>query len=276
MGDYSITFSGRFHYKKGEGVALHLHENDYQIQLIYEGKASVKVDDCNFFLTQGEILFLKKGSVHQFTSISDEGMKTLEIKFSNPEEDVIALIDNISMTFPDRDNIIYSLFSQIVEEGYKKMPDYKLMSTTLLTQSLLQMKRICSANIKESYNPILLSKISLKSDSKLLQAVTDYVCSNIGETFTINDLSKSIGYNQDYLYRCIMKETGLSTIGYINSIRFEEAKHLIQYTDLSLSEISWTLGFSSLQYFSRFFKKKAKMTPTEYLARTRNRIRTDY
>ena len=276
MKDYGITFSGRFHYQKGEGVALHQHEKDFQIQLIYEGKASVRVNDENFCIGQGKILFLKRGSIHQFTVLSDEGMKTLEIKFSNPEKEVSDIIDYIPMISSDRDNIIYSLFTQIVEEGYKKRSDYKLMSTTLLTQSLLQMKRICSENVKGNYNPILLSKISLKSESKLLQAVTDYVCKNIGEPFTLCDLSKSVGYNQDYLYRCIMKETGLSTIGYVNSIKFEEAKHLIQYTDLSLSEISWMLGFSSLQYFSRFFRGKAKMTPTEYLVRTRNRVRTDY
>lgn len=276
MNEYSITFSGRFHYQKGGGVALHCHENDYQIQLIYGGEAKAKVDSDTFIIKEGDILFLKKGSIHEFTVISDEGMKTLEIKFSNPEENVNEILSSISVLFTDKDNLIFSLFSQIVEEGYKKIADYKLMSTTLLTESLIQMKRICTENIKDNYNPILPSGISVKSDSKILQAVTDYVYKNLSEKFSLKDMADACNFNQDYIYRTILKETGMSTIQYVNSIRFEQAKSLIQYTELSLSEISWTLGFASLQYFSRFFKEKAKISPTEYLNRTRNRVRTDY
>ena len=74
----------------------------------------------------------------------------------------------------------------------------------------------------------------------------------------------------------IHRETGLSTIQYVNMIKFEQAKNLIQHTELSLSEISWNLGFESLQYFSKFFRQRASMTPSEYLNKTRNKVRTDY
>ncbi len=276
MDEYSITFSGRFHYQKGGGVSLHCHENDYQIQLIYGGEARAKVDSDTFIIKEGDILFLKKGSIHEFNVISEEGMKTLEIKFSNPAIEVRDIISAVSVLFSDKDNLIFSLFSHIVEEGYKKIPDYKLMCTTLLTESLIQMKRICTENIKENYNPILPSGISVKSNSKILQSVTDYVYKNLSERFSLKDMADACGFNQDYIYRTILKETGMSTIQYVNSIRYEQARNLIQYTELSLSEISWTLGFASLQYFSRFFKERAKISPTEYLNRTRNRIRTDY
>lgn len=273
---YSITFSGRFHYSKGGGVSLHRHDSDYQIQLIYDGEAKVKVDSDTYVIKQGDILFLRCGCSHEFTVISDGGMKTLEIKFSNPDPEVDELLSSISVLFLDRDNIIFSLFSHIVEEGYKKMPDYKLMSTTLLTESLIQMKRLCSDNCSESYNPTISSGISLKCDSRILQAVTDYVYKNISEKFSLHDMAEACGFNQDYIYRTIMRLTGMTTIQYVNSIKFERAKNLIQYSELSLSEISWTLGFASLQYFSRFFRERAKMTPTEYLERTRNKVRTDY
>ncbi len=273
--NYSITFSGRFHYPKGGGVSLHRHDSDYQIQLIYDGEARAKVDSEVYVIRSGDILFLKRGCSHEFTVISDEGMKTLEIKFSNFKEDVDELLSSISVLFSDRDGIIFSLFSRIVEEGYRKLPSYKLMSTTLLTESLVHMSRLCSGECK-SYNPMLPEAAAAKSESHILQAVTDYVYKHMGEKFSLSDLASECGFNQDYIYRSVLKQTGMTTIQYVNSNRFERAKNLIQYTELSLSEISWTLGFASLQYFSRFFKERAKMTPTEYLERTRNRVRTDY
>lgn len=276
MGEYGITFSGRFNYNDGGGVALHCHEDDYQIQLVYGGIAKAKVDSKPLFVKEGDILFLRRGCLHEFVVISGEGLKTLEIKFSNPGKDVERIVSSIPTLLRDKENIISSLFSQIVEEGYKKRLDYKLMSTTLLTESLIQMRRICSENAKEEYKPLLPSAVSLKSNSRLLQLVTDFVYKNIGERFSLAGLAQSCGFNQDYIYRTVLKETGMSTLQYVNSIKYEQAKSLIQYTDLPLSEISWKLGFSSLQYFSRFFKKRANMSPREYLARTRNRIRTDY
>lgn len=53
-------------------------------------------------------------------------------------------------------------------------------------------------------------------------------------------------------------------------------RKLIQHTELSLSEIAWNLGFDTLQYFSKFFKEHAEISPSEYLEKTRHKVRTDY
>ncbi|MDY5931515.1 MAG: AraC family transcriptional regulator [Candidatus Ornithospirochaeta sp.] len=275
---YSITFSGRFHYTKGGGVSLHRHSEDYQIQLVYGGSAKARVDYDYYFLKAGDILFLKKGNLHEFRVLSAEGFKTLELKFSNPNPYVESLISDISVLFEDRENQIFNIFSRIVQEGYMKLPDYKLMSTTLLTESLVTMKRICSEKSAVKYNP-LIAPVQTKADrntSRIMQCVTDYVYRNIEKRFSLKDLAEGCGYNQDYIYRMIHRETGLSTIQYVNMIKFEQAKNLIQHTELSLSEISWNLGFESLQYFSKFFRQRASMTPSEYLNKTRNKVRTDY
>ena len=47
-------------------------------------------------------------------------------------------------------------------------------------------------------------------------------------------------------------------------LRTQEAKRLLRYTDISLSEIAGMLGFSSQAYFHSFFKKAVGMTPSEF------------
>lgn len=272
----SITFSGRFYYANGGGVALHRHDDDYQIQLVYGGSAKMRVNDVLYFVKSGDIIFLNKGDLHEFKVVSEEGMKTLEVKFSNPGEEEKDLIESISVLSSDQNNQIFSLFSQIVQEGYRKYPGYKKMSTLLMIESLILMSRFCSIKGEEHYNFIPEQMKGTKKNSRVIQSVTDYIYRNIDKHFTLSQMANECGYSQDYIYRTISNELGMSTVQYINSIKFEEAKKYIYYTELSISDICWNLGFESLQYFSRFFSQRAKMSPSEYMRRNRNKVRTDY
>ena len=272
----SITFSGRFHYANGGGVALHRHDDDYQIQLVYGGSAKMRVNDVLYFVKSGDIIFLNKGDLHEFKVVSEEGMKTLEVKFSNPGEEEKDLIESISVLSSDQNNQIFSLFSQIVQKGYRKYPGYKKMSTLLMIESLILMSRFCSIKGEEHYNFIPEQMKGTKKNSRVIQSVTDYIYRNIDKHFTLSQMANECGYSQDYIYRTISNELGMSTVQYINSIKFEEAKKYIYYTELSISDICWNLGFESLQYFSRFFSQRAKMSPSEYMRRNRNKVRTDY
>lgn len=275
--DCKITFSGRFHYRMGGGVALHQHTDDYQIQLVYGGSASIGVDDTRFVINSGDIVFLRKDCRHVFNVISPEGMKTLEIKFMTDDPDLIAQFDNIDTLFQDRDRQIFNIFSHIVLEGQRKVLAYKMMSNALLLESLVLMSRICSDR-----SVVAFDSTTVRPDmpagklSPVIESANEYIYRNINRNFSLKELADGCGYNQDYLYRTIKKELGMSAVQYVNHLRFEQAKRLIQHTELSLSEISWNLGFESLQYFSRFFKQHAKVSPSEYSAKVRKVIRTDY
>jgi AraC-like DNA-binding protein len=57
---------------------------------------------------------------------------------------------------------------------------------------------------------------------------------------------------------------GMGVMEYFNRLKMEEAKRMIREGKHNFTEISQLLGFSSIYYFSRFFKKHSNMTPTEY------------
>jgi AraC-like DNA-binding protein len=59
-------------------------------------------------------------------------------------------------------------------------------------------------------------------------------------------------------------ETGITLTDFILNEKTEEAKHLLRYSNKSLSAISAYLGFSSLSHFTRVFKKYSDITPKEY------------
>ncbi len=80
----------------------------------------------------------------------------------------------------------------------------------------------------------------------------------------IDEAAGMVGKSRAWLTRRFKEEMGQSLGEYQAYLRLQEAKRLLGYTDMSLSEIAGALGFSSQAYFQSFFKKAAGLTPLEF------------
>ena len=270
----SITFSARFHYRAGGGVPLHRHTEDYQVQLVYGGSAQVWVDCQKWSVHDGDVVMVKKGSTHHFIAGS-EGMKTLEAKFDIQDQETLDLVGRIPSHFSTGGRSLFDIFTRIVREGMSRQLGYKGMCDALLLEALTLMARSQDPANKEKEG-IVVGSDNERDLPPVIKAVNEYVWQHLHTGFTLSELAKGCGYNQDYLYRAIRRRYGMSAIAYVNQLRFEQAKRLIEHTELSLSEIAWNLGFESVQYFSKFFRQKAGMPPSEYLAKARSAVRIDF
>ena len=72
--------------------------------------------------------------------------------------------------------------------------------------------------------------------------------------------------SEKQLYILISKKTGMNYIDYVTSIRIEEAKRLLANTEISIKKISACVGYDNPNSFYKLFKKKEKLSPTEYRA----------
>lgn len=100
-------------------------------------------------------------------------------------------------------------------------------------------------------------------DSHILDAVK-YVKKNIGATLSVPLLADVSGYSPSYFKAKFKEETGMTAADYINFIRLEEAKDKLCSSNISISKISETLGFSSPSYFCSSFKRQTSYSPKEY------------
>ena len=81
---------------------------------------------------------------------------------------------------------------------------------------------------------------------------------------TIKYLSDHCCLSPNYLSDLLSKETGRSALDHINDAIIEKAKSILLTTDDSITGISYSLGFNYPHYFSRLFKQKTGISPTEY------------
>lgn len=63
---------------------------------------------------------------------------------------------------------------------------------------------------------------------------------------------------------------GLSPNAYINQRKISKAKELMLYSELNVSQIAESLGYQSIHYFSRLFKKVVGIAPTDYVSRIKD------
>ena len=70
---------------------------------------------------------------------------------------------------------------------------------------------------------------------------------------------------------CIRDRYGTSPINYLLSCRIQESLYLLSKTQMSLSQISGTLGFSSPSYFSQSFRRMQGISPLEYRKQAKDR-----
>ncbi len=81
---------------------------------------------------------------------------------------------------------------------------------------------------------------------------------------SIEDIANKLSVSQRYLSDTLKKETGKTTTEHIQLHLINEAKNILLQPNKSISEVAYELGFEYPQYFSRLFKKKEGVSPTEY------------
>ena len=77
-------------------------------------------------------------------------------------------------------------------------------------------------------------------------------------------LSKEIGHDYSYLSNLFSSVEGLTIEKYLIHQKIEKVKELLVYDELSLNEISYQLGYSSVQHLSNQFKKITGLTPSHF------------
>ncbi|MDR1610323.1 MAG: response regulator [Candidatus Symbiothrix sp.] len=111
-----------------------------------------------------------------------------------------------------------------------------------------------------------IEKIELKSaDESLMERVMKMINENIANPdLSVEMLSAGVGLSRVHLHRKLKELTGHSTRDFIRNIRLKQAEELLRAKKLTISEVAYAVGFSSLSHFSNSFREFFGTTPKEY------------
>ena len=101
-------------------------------------------------------------------------------------------------------------------------------------------------------------------ETRIMTALKGYVHDHLGEPITIEDLARHVHYSRTYITVQFKAATGMSLMDYVEQQRMERARALLTQGNSTVTQIAESLGYSSLQYFSRRFHKVVGCAPSRY------------
>ena len=99
---------------------------------------------------------------------------------------------------------------------------------------------------------------------KLFDQLTDYLKDHLGESLTLDQISRHCGISSTVLHRLCLEQCGCSPMAYFTSLKIIRAKRLIRESSLNFTQIAEELGFHTVHYFSKRFRAATGMTPSDY------------
>jgi len=271
------------------GTITPYHRHDYfELNYVYEGRLMEYIDGRKLILESSDLLLMSPEIYH--TSHPLGKTKAVNVIISK----AFALEVEKMMQFYDNDNYL----SYIVKNG-----DYTVFRNLENTGIEQVISEITNVNLnRKKYEPYIeptldnlakgmflaLTRSQVKEHSyrkssepanitltqeRFSQYVTSrddrimwYINDNLG-TVTLENLSKQFGYSVQQIRRIVKKRTGMTFATYIQVIRLGRVCELLRNSDLPVKSIAETMGIESPEYFSRWFKKEHKVSPTEYRKR---------
>lgn len=213
---------------------------------ILSGKGSIQVDFNNYFDWQDKAIFLEKGQYIKFLSDT-----FLVRKYEFNEED----------KFYNQD--VRVLFKHLISLGYVDLEECEDCKAFLSSSVNAETPtNIIDVSSKQWYwqNPFRANKeeYQIIFDTK---EIIDNEYSNSLSSQDIVSLINDRGYNAQAL---IKNKIGLSVKGLMSSKKLVESKKEIAFTDKTVQEISYQLGYKDDAYFNRVFKNATGETPKQF------------
>jgi len=111
-------------------------------------------------------------------------------------------------------------------------------------------------------------KFATAAERQVDQAIR-WLSLQFAQPISIDALAKSIGYHRTHLTKLFKEHVGLSPMQYLMQIRLERAKALLQ-SHWTVEQVASSVGFADSLYFSKQFRKRYGVSPTEYRQRAKS------
>ena len=110
---------------------------------------------------------------------------------------------------------------------------------------------------------------SRQTDDAVIAKCQEWVAQHYDESTPVATMESLSGLSERSFKRRFGQATGMTPIDYVHTLRVEEAKQILETTDLPVEAVALEVGYEDASFFGRLFKRKVKLTPAQYRKRFR-------
>lgn len=203
---------------------------------------------------------IKKGDVNKLTELFSKASVGIAGKIGNTYLNQLKNIFITSATLASR----AAIEGGMNEEEALQLSDYYINHCEKLTKAdyIINLQYNMIMDFTKKVNSLYHGNTYTKSVRNAIKYIHDH----LNENPSIDDISDAAAMSRSQLSTRFKEETGMTISEFIRKHKIDIAKDLLLHSDMSLLDISITLGFSSQAHFQKVFKEVENITPKDYKA----------
>lgn len=246
---------------------LHWHE-EFEIIFITDGNVQIQVHCQKYNCSQGDIILIPPGAVHQIQQIEEKSAIYFNIlfkfellepneksyifkKYFLPLQNENGIINHVQ-NGTELNNKLSPILNHLIVNREKK---YKNQELVIKANLFFIIEKLQDSIKKDSILEKTPHQISR------LKPLLTYISSNYQNDISIWQAAELCSMSETYFMKFFKKMTGKTFIHYLNDFRLEKALQLLKNSSDSVSKIAEDTGFNNFSYFIRTFKKHFGTTP---------------
>ncbi len=250
-------FSGREDCEPGHSFGPAVR-NQYLMHFVTEGKGTYTVRGKEFPVGPGEVFLIYPGEITFYRADTQEPWTYCWIAFHGKEAETITkrcgftkevpVIDYAKKEAEKKERVETLLAGLLKEAAPKKQSEYALKGYLYLIFDQLEQSENQEDDWGEQY----------------VRKAKDYIAEHFSYDVKIQDVAAYIGIDRTYLYRLFVEYQKQSPHEYLLNLRFQEARNMLRFSDMSVTMIACSCGFKDSSSFCRYFKKTYGISPLAY------------
>lgn len=247
-------------YQEKEAGFLFPGESHPMAELVYVDAGSMHsvVEGQDILLEQGDMMLYSPGQWHMQYAQPACAPRIISVTFDAAGMDYGSLTDR-KFSHPQQETL---LLRQMLREQERMDEQATDMIISLLTLLLLHLQRQSGQRTAPAQLPH-----NYQNENEIIRRAQQYIGQNVCSKLSVPVVAAGIEVSASYLTALFQKHLQITPAEYIRRTKLQHSKQLIREGNMNFTQIAQALQYSTVHHFSRQFKEKFGITPTEY-ART--------
>lgn len=271
-----------------ELVTVHYYElsKDYHFagethdfwEMVYadKGELLVKTDNEEFLLKSGDMIFHKPDEWHSMTADGVSAPSAVVISFKCNSPVMEGVEGRVFSTGSTQRTLLSKILEEFSHAFDSPLGEFYTRELSRREDAIFGSEQMIKLYLTELIIRILrneklpaASTLKRNLDSGLFSDICVFLEESIGSKVSLDDIARYAGISKTGVKQLFREQAGCGACEYFTRRKIDRAKKYIREANYNFTQIAELLGYDSIHYFSRQFKKYVKMSPTEYASSIR-------